>query len=511
MLRVGFVALGCMGTASHAHAATADPDALGEGMRLTLPQAVERALKENPALVDARLGRVLDKYDLDQAEDWFVPRLSLGSIRAERYHNAATGEPNWDFAAGPGVDVRLPTGGALGVVSGWTATMDREAGTWREDAGTTVVLSQPLLRGGGFGPGLAPVRLARLAEENNVLRFKSTVMGVVTSVVFAYRALVEAELQVGINERSLERAQETLEVNRLLVESGRMARQDVTQTEANVANRELGVVESQIRLDDARRDLNVLLGLSDAVRIVPADSLVVEPHAINLEHSREMARGNHVSYLLAILGMRRSEIELMLARNRSRWELSLDASKRFVGGGDERGTAFGNLRSFDDGVRVALSLAIPLNDSQARQLRRQRLSAELAMRQAENWLETAVREMDIAVRNAVRAVDTGKRRMELADSALELAEQKLEVEKGKLNLGLSSNFRLAEFQTDLVNAQVGELRAKIGYLNAVTAHDRTVGVLLERWRIDIARVERPPSPETPGDGSQGAASDRQSP
>ena len=111
------------------------------------------------------------------------------------------------------------------------------------------------------------------------------------------------------------------------------------------------------------------------------------------------------------------------------------------------------------------------------------------MRQAENWLETAIREMDIAVRNAVRAVDTGMRRMQLAQSALRLAEQKLEVEKGKLNLGLSSNFRLAEFQTDLVNAQVGELRAIIGYLNAVTAHDRTVGILLERWGIDIERVD----------------------
>ena len=489
-LGVGFAMLSCVDAASYA--ATADMDAPGKRMPLTLPEAVARALNDNPTLIDARLGRILDKYDLDEAEEWFLPQLSFGSIRAGRYHDAATGEPNWDFAAGPSLDLRLPTGGNLGIVSGWTATMDRATGTWREDAGTTIMLSQPLLRGGGFGPGLAPVRVARLAEENNVLRFKATLMGVVMNVVLAYRALVEAELQVGINQRSLERARETLELNRLLVESGRMARQDVTQTEANVADRELGVVDSEIRLDDARRDLNVLLSLDDTVRIAPSASLVVEPHSIDLERSRELARANHIAYLQATLGIRRAQIELMLAQNRGRWDLSLDASKRFVGGGDERGAAFGNLRGLNDGLRVSLSLAIPINDTQSSQLRRQRLSAKLAMRQAENWLATATREMDIAVRNAVRAVDTGSRRMKLAESALRLAEQKLEVEKGKLNLGLSSNFRLAEYQTDLVNAQVGELRAKMAYLNAVTAHDRTVGTLLERWGIDIGRVDGPP-------------------
>ena len=455
--------------------------------RLTLSEAVAHALRHNPTLVNARLGRVLDRYDLEEALEWFRPQFSFGAVRAERYRDA-TGEASWDLSAGPNLNLRLPTGGSIALVPGWVATVNRDADTWREGAGVAVTLSQPLLRGGGLGPGRAPVKLARLAEERNALQFKAAVMDIVTAVIGAYRAVIEAKSEVEINQRSLERARETLEVNRLLVQTGRMARQDMTQTQANIADRELGVVESQIRLDDAHRVLNVLLDLDGGTRVVTAESPTVEPATVDVDESRELARLNHTAYLQALLNVRRNEIQLMLSRNQGLWDLSFNASANYTGSGEEAGKSFRDLGGAAGDYRVSLSLAIPVGGVESRRMRRQRLSAELAMRQAENSLASASREMEIAVRNAVRAVETGVRRFELAQSALKLASEKVELERGKLRLGLSSNFRLAEYQTDLLNAQVGELRAKIDYLNAVTAHDRTVGTVLDTWGIDVDRV-----------------------
>ena len=461
---------------------------------MTLAEAIARALRDNPALVNARLGRVLARYDLEEAEEWFWPQLSFGSLRGTRNRSAA-GERTWDIAAGPSVDLRLPTGGAVSLLPGWTATVDQGLDTYREGAGVLITLSQPLLRGGGFGAGRAPVRLARLAEESSVLQFKAAVMDVVTAVIRAYRAVIEAQLEVDINERSLARARETLAVNRLLVQTGRMAQQDITQTEATIADRELGVVESQIRLDDTRRSLNVLLDLGGGVQVEPAESLSVAPTTLDIGRSQAFARENHTAYRQAVLNVRRNEIYLMLARNQGLWDLSLSASANFTASGDEAGAAFEDLRQVPDGdYRVSLALAIPITGVESRRLRRQRLGAELRMRQAQNSLASASREMEIAVRNAVRNVDSGVRRLELAASALALADAKLELEKGKLQLGLSSNFRVAEYQTDLLNAQVGELRAKIDYLNAVTAHDRTIGRVLDSWGIELRDT---PAPETP--------------
>ena len=483
----------------------AQAPASGGQVEMTLAQAVAAALRDNPSLVNSRLGRVLDQYDLYDAEQWFVPQFSFGRLNAEKRHNAGTGYRSWDFAAGPSLDLRLPTGGSVSLIPGWSATVDQVGNTWSEGAGVNITLRQPLLRGGGLGPGRAPLRLARLSEEDNVLRFKAAVMDVVTAVIRAYRAVIEAELAVDINERSLERARETLEVNQLLIETGRMAKQDITQAEANMADRELGLVESQIRLDDARRDLNILLDLDGAVRVVPTEPMTVAPKPVDLARSRELARLHHTGYLQAALNLRRNEINLMLARNQSLWDLSLNANANFSGSGDGGGESFNDLlRRTDEGdYRVALSLDIPLSGTESRRIRRQRLAAELAMRQAENSMASATREMDIAVRNAVRAVDTGIRRLQLAEAALKLAEEKLEVERGKLQLGLSSNFLLTQYQTDLVDAQVAELSAKIGYMNAVSGHDRTLGTVLGTWDIEI---DEQPASGANGQSAAGSAS-----
>ena len=457
-------------------------------LELSLTDAINTALSANPTLASARTARVLQEFDLERAEEWFNPRVSMGSLSARRSFDAATGERSWDLAAGPRLDMRLPTGGAVSLRPGWTATAGPDRDLWSESVGVTLALSQPLLRGGGFDTGRAPVRLARLAEEGNLLRLKAVVMDVVMDVTQAYRGLIGAQLQLNINRRSLERARQTLAVNRLLVETGRMARQDITQTQADIAARELGVVESEIRVDDARRDLNVLLDLESVVRIVPTTGLEARPVAVDLERSGALARAHRIDYLQALVDLRRSEIALALARNGTLWDLSLDASATFPGSGDSPGGAIADIDGIGGGsYAVLLSLSIPLGGDEARRLRRQRLAAMLAKRQAENSLASATREMDIAVRNAVRAIDTGARRMELARSALALAERKLEIEREKLKLGLSSNFRLAEFESDLLNLQVGELRARIDYLNAVTMHDRAVGTLLRTWGIEVAR------------------------
>ena len=59
------------------------------------------------------------------------------------------------------------------------------------------------------------------------------------------------------------------------------------------------------------------------------------------------------------------------------------------------------------------------------------------------------------------------------------------LEKEKLRLGLSSNFRLVAFEEDLVSAQNSELDALIAYRAAIAALDRTLGMTLMHWNIEI--------------------------
>ena len=58
------------------------------------------------------------------------------------------------------------------------------------------------------------------------------------SAVSAYRGVLRARQQAVIAREALERARRQLEINGALVEAGRMASQDLVQTEADVANKE---------------------------------------------------------------------------------------------------------------------------------------------------------------------------------------------------------------------------------------------------------------------------------
>ena len=60
-------------------------------------------------------------------------------------------------------------------------------------------------------------------------------------------------------------------------------------------------------MDDAARDLNVLLDLGDSVRVVPIEPLTVEPFRPDLDDIRALARERNPDYLEARLVVRSAE------------------------------------------------------------------------------------------------------------------------------------------------------------------------------------------------------------
>ena len=96
----------------------------------------------------------------------------------------------------------------------------------------------------------------------------------------------------------------------------------------------------------------------------------------------------------------------------------------------------------------------------------------------------------IEVCRALHEVSVALRRIELAGQARDPAERKIDIERRKLQEGLSSAFQLGRFEDDLVAAQNRELDAVVGYRNALTGLDRTLGMTLDRWGIGIEHVGR---------------------
>ena len=453
---------------------------------LTLAQCIELAVRNNRDLAVSRLGRLADRLTLEDAEDVFRPRTRFGLSATGDSRKAASGRSEVStLGFRPAVTVRLPTGGEVSLDASGTATKSHPAAGNRIDQSIGVTFRQPLLKGGGTTVGTASLVRARRAERGNVLSFRQTVSGLVVRTVRAYRSLIRRMRALEIAERSLQRARDQLAVNRVLIETGRMARQDIVQTEASVAERELSLTEAEGALNDARLALIDILDVDSRTRIVPTEQLQVEPADIDRDRSVEVALANRPDYLRALLSVEQAETALALAEDARRWGLSLTASAAFAHSGRSLSEAYSR---FDDDYRVGLTLDVPLG-ADADISRRAHERSKIALRQSRLRVVEMRQSIEVEVRGAVRTVEVQLRRAELARQARQLAERKLETERTKLNAGLSSNFRLVRFEDDLVRSQNSEVDATIAYLDALTALDQALGTTLHTWEIDIGAPE----------------------
>ena len=461
-------------------AAASAPGAEPAGPRaleLTLDETIRLALANNRSLQSARLGRERDRLSLEVAEERYRPRAAVeASVRT------GTGrDDHGELSVGPWI--RVPTGGELSLR--WSEPVvgaTDASGTW------TLSFAQPLLR--GFGPDVdtAPVRVARIREKMNVLSFRNAVADIVTSVIGVYRQLVRERRAIAISRESLARARKQHEINRALIRAGRMAAREIIQSEAEIANRELSLVERENSLNTANASLLSILDIDGTDRIVPVrETLDVERLRPDPELSIETAFANRTDYLRAQLSRELATIDLDVAKNDRLWDLNLSTSL-------SRGS--GGARSHD----VALRLDVPLGDRTSRAV--DLLRAKHGLRDAEISLAELRESIRSDVRQAVHDVEVGFRRIELARESRELAEQQLEVERSKLAQGLTSAWQLTRVEDDLVRAQNRELDAVVSYLGGLTSLDRTLGTTLHSHGIEIEEVE------FGRDASQGAGAER---
>jgi len=436
-------------------------------LHLTLDEAIQLALERNRGLLNQRLNRETQRFSLDVAEDRYRPQFT---VSASGSHNRNDGTADVRF----GSSLRVPTGGTIGLEFSESISGDDESETV-----PTLRFSQPLLKGAGANIDQAQLRRARITEKTNILAFRRSVSELVVSTIGAYRALSQAYRQVEITEASVQRANQQLDVTRSLIQAGRVARREITRSEATIANRELALLRSKNRLDSANFNLINTLDLDSSTRIQPQEDLAAERFTqngtgnLNVQQSIEAALRNRSDYRSAELAAEAAEISSLVAENDKLPDLSFDIRVK-------------RDRALDrTDHQASLNLKIPLNDR----------NPKLKILQAQNNLIIAKRNLEelresigVSIRQAINDVEVGFRVMELAGEARQLAEENLTIEQNKFSQGLSSTFEVSASELDLVSAQNSETDAIIGYLDALTKLDHTMGLILHNWGIEVETV-----------------------
>jgi outer membrane protein len=475
-----------------AAAASAQP---AEPLRLTLDDAVRRALDNNPDLAVVRLDTEVQTARVDESGTAFTPVFSTSVGRTSTVTppaNFLLGERGVDvddWFSSTGVRQRLPWGSGTWSVSWDTARTATNNPLTSYDptleSGFEVAFSQPLLKDRRIDNAKYQYAIAKRNEESSDLRFRESVVQTVAAVKQAYWTLKATRANIGVQQRSLDLARELARENKVRVDAGHIPPIELVQAEAEVAQRRENLIRAQTAADDAEDALRrLIVNAPDLsfwqVRLEPIEEPSVIGALPDVDAAVRTALGQRYDIARAGHELDNSQTTIDFLDNQRLPDVRLETSYRgnglggtqFLRGGGFPGSIIGTRnRGFADALgqvftddypswSLGLTVSYPIGRSfEAANLARARVERrQTAQRIASLRIEAAE-----TVRRAGRQVRSTAERIEAARASASLAEQRLDSERRRFEVGLSTTFLVTQAQRDLLEAQVNLLQTTLEF------------------------------------------------
>jgi outer membrane protein len=468
-------------------------------VRLTLEDAVRRAVEHNPDLAIVRLNTNTSAARVAEAGGAFVPLFSTTVGRSgdvtppSNFLFGERGVSVNDWFSSTGVRQRLPWAGGTWHVS-WEAsrtTTNNPLSSFDPSlvSGIQIAFSQPLLKDRTVDSARHQYTIARRNQATSELRFRESVVQTVAAVKQAYWTHKATMANVTVQQRSLELAQELVRQNKARVDVGQTPPLDLVQAEAEVAQRRENLIRANAAAGDAEDRLRrLIMDPTDPtfwqVRLDPVD----EPKGSDLSLDVETAVAGAFSERLDLARARNelanAETTVAFYNNQKLPDVRLETSYRgnglsgtqFLRTGGFPGIVTGQLRrGFGSALDQMLSadystwsfgltVSYPVGQSyEEAGLAR----AGIERRQAAQRIASLQLEAAEAVRQAARQVQSTVERIDAARAGATLAEQRLDTEQRRFEVGLSTSFLVTQAQRDLVQAQVNLLQAMLDHQSSL--------------------------------------------
>lgn len=371
-----------------------------------------------------------------------------------------------------------------------------------------LTFTQPLLRNLGASANRSLIIVARNSLGATEARFRQTVIDTLATAEKAYWDLDFAHLNLKTRLAALQLAKDFLDQNRIKVRVGTLAPIEITQAEAEVADREEAVIIAQAAVrtaeDAMRLIMNVPKTSPDWARpIQPSDMPAVVEMTPDMDAAVASGMSHRPDLEAARLDLKSRETDLAFRKNQKRWGLDFQGTYGNSGFNDANyGDSIDDLRDRNQtDWTVQLNLLIPLRNRLAGA---NYTDADYALTQARYTLDSLEQFARIEVRNAVRTLETNLKRVKSAQVNVRLQREKLSAEQKKFENGMSTSFQVLQFQTDLTTAEARENLAIVDYNKSQAELQRVQGTLLEARNMtmpgrDFQRKLSFPPESGPGD------------
>jgi outer membrane protein TolC len=477
----------------------------GPVRRLSIDEAVALALEQNLDLQVDRIDPQIQDTTVAVARSGWTPVFfSSLSTRSQTnppqdiFAGDQTAITNENLTSNAGVQQLLPFGGASYSVnwnSGRVAT-NNIFSSFNPQLNSSISLNytQPLLRNFTIDATRQQVLVSRKNREISDVQLQQSIAVTTRNVKNAYWDLVFAISNLAVQRQSLELAQRSYRDNRARVEIGTMAPLDIVQAEAEVAQREEGVILAEATISRAEDRLRALISNPAEqsefwnTRLEPSDPPTFTPAAVNIDAAVKNALAARTDLNTSRKQIESNNIAIRYFRNQSLPDVNALVNYSAIGlagtqfeltnefppqvlGQTQRGfgSALNDVFASDFPTwSLQLQVNYPIGSSNAES---NLARARLQNAQAQKQLQNSELQVTTQVRELGRNVMTNAKRIEATRASRALAEKRLEAEEKRFQAGLSNSFLVIQAQRDLAQARNNELAATIDYLKSVVDYE----------------------------------------
>jgi outer membrane protein len=520
----------CPPPSAQATLASSSPDAAMNELPISLAHSVVLMLQNNMEVKVERLTPLIREEEVRRETGaFFAPRVSLeaSADRSQKPTGSVLAGAQvaniQNFDVNTGVSTRSTTGGIVSLDfknKRFETNSVFQLFEPQYTAELALTMTHPLLKNFGIGVNAVRIKVAQNNVAISKYQLMAMVMSLVVNVQQTYWDLVFAANDLATRRRSLELALHLQKRAGELVNQGRLPAIALLQAKTAVLEREIDVVAGENAFEDAQARLKALLNLEKVLppaeyTLVPTDPPLLEPRMVSVNEGLKSAMEKRPELFQARLDQENRLLGVKFAQNQRLPELNFVGS---VGLSGLAGTPVSNpltnltvggipvvnflpndqnTESFDGGYsealgklfsgnflsyKVGLSLQIPLGNDIARS---ELAKARLEVEKSKMTLETLEQNLALEVEAVARGVNSRLKTIEGARALRQLVARKLDMAQEGLELGVSSITDVLEAQKNLSLAQRDELKTVIEYNKMLTAWEKTTGVVLERFHIEL--------------------------
>ena len=435
---------------------------------LSLSRAVGLALQQNLGFRATLQGL------LSARSDWYVASQRWSLEAYGQVQRVSNDDTLTSSRAGAAFSYSAVTGADIAVV----AELDRLESDDTERF-LTALVNQPLLAGGGrASAAYEEVRQARNNYRAALLAFFIDRQDLIERVVSAYFNTVQQRQLVGIQQASVDRAQQAVEDARLRLDAGQIPEIDLRNAQLRLSREETGAVYQRQAFRDAMDSFLLLLGLEVGGAPELTTPIPEQTQTLDLDPLIAQALELRPDLRLADLALEDREAALRVARSNRLPTLDLVGSWSEV-----------RNETAERDWTLGLDFSLPIGSRFLTEAVRQARWALLVSRQARADLD---QEVIADVRRQVRAAEAARANVDIAAASVELSRRSVEIAQRMVEEGLRTNRDLLDAQDDLRQGESSLVSSQIGYYLALVRLRAAVG-------LDLMEVlpgeEAAPTPE----------------